>query len=388
MKHILLFIGTFFICQTGIAQTNNFSSSGDVTLLSGNKLVYDHLYYVHGYTTYDYSGMPEAAMLNYGYYGHRFATRNGVALVLRGDNNFIGLGTATPVSRLDVRGSLTLEAEGDASIYTGTSPQESNRFLRLLNSPAYQSASGLKAGGILVSDSYDYATPSKNDMVVKGNVSIGSAHSEGFKLAVAGDIKAGGNITIETGGNASIYTGTMSQESNRFLQLLNSSDHRSASGLKAGGVLVSDSYDYANPSKSDMVVKGNVSIGTPNHQGYKLAVAGNVIAESIKVAVEGNWPDYVFSPSYKLSSLQETEQFIKINNHLPEIPSASEVEKEGINLGEMNSKLLKKIEELTLYLIEQNKRASALETRMKVQEEFISMQQREIDILKSKNETK
>jgi uncharacterized coiled-coil protein SlyX len=100
---------------------------------------------------------------------------------------------------------------------------------------------------------------------------------------------------------------------------------------------------------------GNVAIGTDNPQGYKLAVNGNAIFTSAKVKLKENWPDYVFKRDYKLLSLAELEKFIQQNNHLPEIPSAEEIAKEGIDLGGNQAALLKKIEELTLYIIEQNK---------------------------------
>jgi UDP-N-acetylglucosamine pyrophosphorylase len=67
-------------------------------------------------------------------------------------------------------------------------------------------------------------------------------------------------------------------------------------------------------------------------------------------------PDYVFAEDYKLKSLQEVEDYIKENKHLPEIPSAKEIEKNGLMLAEMNMNLLKKMEEMTLYMIEQNKK--------------------------------
>lgn len=106
---------------------------------------------------------------------------------------------------------------------------------------------------------------------------------------------------------------------------------------------------------------GNVGIGTTNLKGYKLAVAGNVIAESVIVALQGQWPDYVFKAENKLLSLKEVEQYVQANSHLPEMPSEAEVRKEGIDLGQMDAKLLKKIEELTLHLIQQNKRIEELE---------------------------
>lgn len=86
-----------------------------------------------------------------------------------------------------------------------------------------------------------------------------------------------------------------------------------------------------------------------------LVVDGNVRAKEIKVEVGGTWPDYVFKPEYQLTSLTETEKFIKENGHLPEIPKASEVEANGLSLGEMNKLMMKKIEELTLHLIEKDK---------------------------------
>lgn len=109
---------------------------------------------------------------------------------------------------------------------------------------------------------------------------------------------------------------------------------------------------------------GNVSIGTTDPKGYKLAVAGNMIAESIKVKLQGAWPDYVFHDQYMLPSLNQVENFIKLNKHLPEIPSEAEIQKNGQDLGEMNSKLLKKVEELTLYLINQQKEIEVLKQKV------------------------
>ncbi|WP_346855974.1 LamG domain-containing protein [uncultured Draconibacterium sp.] len=98
---------------------------------------------------------------------------------------------------------------------------------------------------------------------------------------------------------------------------------------------------------------GNVGINTTNLDGYDLAVGGKIHAE--EVVVETGWADYVFDAEYQLKSLSELENFIKSNGHLPEIPLASEVEKNGIGLAEMNLILLKKIEELTLYVLKQQK---------------------------------
>jgi len=98
---------------------------------------------------------------------------------------------------------------------------------------------------------------------------------------------------------------------------------------------------------------GNVGIGTVTPR-EKLSVNGKIRAHEIKVET-ANWPDYVFAKEYQLPSLQETEKYIQDKGHLPGIPSAEEVKTNGIDLGEINTKLLKKIEELTLHLIEKDK---------------------------------
>lgn len=101
---------------------------------------------------------------------------------------------------------------------------------------------------------------------------------------------------------------------------------------------------------------GNVGIGTDLPKD-KLSVYGNIRATEIKVENQ-NWPDYVFKPGYKIPTLPELENFIKENNHLPEIPPAQDVHSEGVNLGDLSAKMLKKIEELTLLLIEKDKQIS------------------------------
>ncbi len=100
-----------------------------------------------------------------------------------------------------------------------------------------------------------------------------------------------------------------------------------------------------------MLVSGQVGIGTTNFADAKLSVAGNIRAKEVKVTVNG-WSDYVFAKDYRLRPLSEVKAYIDQFGHLPEVPSAKEVEKDGLELGQMEATLLKKIEELTLYLLE------------------------------------
>ena len=128
-----------------------------------------------------------------------FFTNNSPDALTIATNGRVGIGTYTPATRLDVRGSLTLDPGSSPSIYTGTENGELNRYLLLFNSPTAQSASGLKAGGILVSDDYGYANPGKNDLVVKGNLGVGIP-SPAAKLDVAGRVRAK-SLEIPGGGD-------------------------------------------------------------------------------------------------------------------------------------------------------------------------------------------
>jgi hypothetical protein len=116
--------------------------------------------------------------------------------------------------------------------------------------------------------------------------------------------------------------------------------------------------DDGNPTMVVGMGIGNVGIGTSNPQA-KLAVNGDIYAKKVKVTQVG-WADYVFSPFYRLRPLSEVELFIREHHHLPEVPSAAAVEKDGIDLGDNQAVLLKKIEELTLYIINLNKEVEAL----------------------------
>lgn len=110
------------------------------------------------------------------------------------------------------------------------------------------------------------------------------------------------------------------------------------------------------------VSTGSVGIGTLTTGDYKLAVEGTIGARKIKVTQQP-WADYVFDENYKRLSLAELENYIKANHHLPGIPTETEVRKDGVDLGEMNKKLLEKIEELTLYLIELKKEVEILKKK-------------------------
>ena len=116
---------------------------------------------------------------------------------------------------------------------------------------------------------------------------------------------------------------------------------------------------------------GNVGIGTDNPQKL-LDVKGTIHAQNIEVDLNG-WSDFVFDKDYKLPTLLEVEAHINEHNRLPDIPSEKQVKEEGINIGEMQAKLLQKIEELTLYVIDQNKKIEEQHQQIEALKSIISV---------------
>jgi hypothetical protein len=110
-------------------------------------------------------------------------------------------------------------------------------------------------------------------------------------------------------------------------------------------------------------IAGSLGVGTYNVGSFKLAVEGKMGAREV-VVTTAPWSDYVFASNYRLRPLSEVAQFIQENKHLPEVPTAAEIEKKGNSLAETDALLLKKIEELTLYVIEQNKKIEILEQKV------------------------
>ncbi|MDT8413235.1 MAG: hypothetical protein RQ875_12280, partial [Vicingaceae bacterium] len=110
---------------------------------------------------------------------------------------------------------------------------------------------------------------------------------------------------------------------------------------------------------------GNVGIGTTAVNGAKLSVEGIIRARRVLVNAT-LWADYVFEPTYQLMTINQLEEYITTNKHLPNMPTAENVEKEGADLGEINRVLVEKVEELTLYIIALNKRMEQLEADNKV----------------------
>lgn len=192
-----------------------------------------------------------------------------------------------------------------------------------------------------------------------GNVGIGTTTPQAtLSLGAA----AGKRMLVYDGGDASVQAGfgiDMSG-SGRELSLFHSTSNGSDGDISFGRRLESTgAYTELMRIRGD----GNVGIGTASPQA-KLAVNGDLYAKKVKVTQTG-WPDYVFHKTYKLRPLSEVEQYIKKYQHLPEVPSAAKIEKDGVDLGDNQATLLKKIEELTLYIIDLNKEVNALKKEIR-----------------------
>lgn len=251
-----------------------------------------------------------------------------------------------------------------------------------LNSLAY-------ANSISIGTSAGYSSTS----AYGGNTFIGNgsgSHSSGYFNSYFGGgagYQQFGNLNISIGGSAgygspgssNIFIGTQAGENtsgsgNIYMGFL--------AGAGATGQTVNDKLWISSPSFEDngaliwgdfqqtqLKFNGKVGIGYGfgnypttaggvNVSGYNLFVNGGILTEEVRVnlrGTNGQWADYVFNKDYNLKSLQEVEKFIKDNGHLPNVPSAQQVKEDGIELGEMAKIQQEKIEELTLYIIEQNK---------------------------------
>lgn len=274
---------------------------GGIRFASGNlNAANSNLPYTAGIESYGTGGTDQMDLRFFTSYGPGQQNIERIRIMQTGQ---VGIGTSSPVTKLDVvglgAGNIDFQTTGRVKIY-GSAPGVSfndgtseRGFLGWAGSGIANHAVGVYT-----------ATGGWNtlNVMTNGAIAIGAqATNTNAKLDVTGNIFANNKVLI------------------------------GMSGLSAA--------DY-----------------TAKITPYALAVNGDAIFNKVRVKLYASWPDFVFEEKYGLLPLSELEQFIKTNKHLPDVPSSADVEKDGIDVGDNQTILLKKVEELTLYLIEQNKK--------------------------------
>ncbi|MEC7262606.1 MAG: hypothetical protein VXW38_02630 [Bacteroidota bacterium] len=194
-------------------------------------------------------------------------------------------------------------------------------------------------------------------------------------LAIGGvGAEQGLKVYKQNSGNSPTFLGELNWNDTYVFEMTDTNGNDPDGGIVFGGTGMDDIFDDI------LTIRGNGNVGIATTiPDSKLTVKGKIHAEEVKVDLSVPGPDYVFKQGYDLKSLEEVQSYIKEHGHLPNIPSAKQMEENGIDLGEMNMKLLEKIEELTLYVIELEKETS----RIKLMDKRLESQDKEIEQLKT-----
>jgi len=317
--------------------------------------------------------------------GSNITTWNTVSM---NNNGYVGIGTNNPSERLQIGDIWTFHNGGTKYIGRNVTYKSGNN-VRIENGGTSLISFGngtisLETAKDSVAGSQVNTTGKNITLTAEGNVGIGIT-IPAKKLHVQGDTYLNGNVGIGINNPQSRLhvLGDVSIQDDTFKLALGKATGQTLNWgtsyigfnatreYKNGNWIWTLNGDGANNGGGVMwtTVHGNIYFATipstgkidktltdaqiRNNVKLHLTPDGVLRAKEVLVTLTG-WPDYVFEEDYALMSLQETEQFIKENKRLPAIPSAAEVAENGVNLGEMNALLLKKVEELTLYILQQN----------------------------------
>ena len=285
----------------------------------------------------------------------------------------VGIGTGTPMAPLHLNGNMNIpftftlaESSWDRPIIHTDWAEEGGDFIAIKHG-GNNAESGTY--GIRIGDHYGFEFGRDNFSVnlfsidKLGRVGIGTTNPLG-KLTVSG-----GDLVIDHPQDK-YYVGlpSLSLLDNAVIFKHNNGDKAAEirgavpPGKHTTGIVFRTKATWSDPYVNQVYIhpEGDVGIGTTSPDA-KLTVKGDIHAEEVRVDLNVPGPDYVFEEDYDLPTLEKVQDYIRENKHLLEVPSAQEMETNGIDLGVMNMLLLKKVEELTLHLIEQDNRVKKLE---------------------------
>lgn len=263
-----------------------------------------------------------------------------VAVTTNPSTGNVGIGKSFPTEKLEVGGSVRISDSGLLKLANSyfTPDQGGGIYLKGTTSTSEPYLSFNRANGL------DYAR-----FVYKSRV----LHLEGSKLHMDNQGIEFTHSTSGLGYGAKIYG---------FDEGNGSTSMRFA--VRANYATFTDAMKIQTDGKVGIGVKYFPTAEYASN--YKLFVTGGILTDELRVFLSSSdsWPDYVFARDYDLKPLSEVEKFIDENGHLPNVPSATQVKEEGINVADMTRIQQEKIEELMLYIIQQNKRIEALEAKL------------------------
>lgn len=325
----LMFGSLFFANAQDVASTTTLTSGGNTAGNAGSNNAF------YGYRAGDFN---TASGINNTFIGHESGVNNSNGT----RNTFLG------------QTSGYSNTSGSRNLFLGTGSGYAN------TTGSYNVALGPYAGDGMQTGNYNVYVGTYSGSASGTSLSTGSDNT--FIGYYSGrDSNGSGNIFI--GKNA----GNNISGSN-LLHISNTSDttpliwgNFSSNRLVFNGKVGITNETLVNQANLFPSMAGGVDVSS-----YQLFVKGGILTEEVRVQLKTAWADYVFNDEYKLSSLDEVEQYIQKNGHLPNVPSAKEVKENGLELGEIAKIQQEKIEELTLYVIQQKKEIDALKAQMEI----------------------